>query len=149
MASHFKIAANAAFAIDVTEFYQDPLGGEYDPEYEWEGRGSVLPCLSGVQVQDMGVDMQDRKILIRDTDALKQAHVDALEAKYQVRDTMWYFTDGLNVFKVQFTRHPRGFRKWRNVKSFIRWLHMSPRPDAGSIVWWSYEIVLLVREVIS
>jgi hypothetical protein len=145
MASHFKFASDAAFTINVTEFYQDPLGGEYDDRYEWKKRGSINVCLSGVQVQDYGFDMQDRKILIRDTDAFKQAHVDALWAKYAAKNAEWYFTDGVNIFRVLFW----DFRVWRNVKSFVRWLHMSPRPDAGSIVWWSYEIILLVRGVVS
>jgi hypothetical protein len=147
LASHFKIAADAAFTTNVTEFYQDPVGGEYDPEYEWEGRGSVLPCLSGVQIQDFGVDMQDRKILIRDNDAMKQSHVDALDAKWPAKDGQWYFTDGIYVFKVQFQRSPRGWRKWLNTKLYFKGLQIS-QPPPERYVWYSYEIILLVRECI-
>lgn len=147
MASHFKIAANAAFTEDVTEFYQDPLGGEYNPRYEWKKRGSILSCLSGVQAQDFGLDMQDRKILIRDTDAMHQSHVDALQAKYEAKGVDWYFTDGAHVFKVRFW----DFQPVQNVKWLVKGLH---RVDPGDPIpadcdWWSYEIILLVREVVA
>ncbi len=144
MASHFKIAADAAFAIDVTEFYQDPVGGIYNSRYEWERRGSILPCLSGVQVQDFGFDMQDRKIFISDQYALKQSHVDALWAKCSQRNAEWYFTDGVHVFKVVFWKffyEPKGSLWFKGLQL--------AQPPADRYTWYSYEITLLVREVIS
>jgi hypothetical protein len=88
--------------------------------------------------------MQDRKIIIRDTDALKQSHVNALQAKYATVDTDWYFTDGVNVFKVRFW----DFRYWLNVKFWLQGLQIS-QPPPSKWVWYSYEITLLVREIIS
>ena len=144
MASHFKIAADAAFTVDVTEFYQDPVGGQYDSRYEWERRGSIHMCLSGVIVQDFGYDMQDRKILISDEYAMRQAQVDALWAKCVQRNREWYFTDGVHVFKVvfwRFTYDPHGSFWFQGLQ------HNQP-PD-NKWIWYSYEMTLLVREVVS
>lgn len=146
MASHFKFAADPGFTENVTEFYQDPfVYGEYNPYYQWERRGSVLSCLYQVQVQDFGFDMQDRKILIRDpSKALKQTHVDALWAKCQQKDAEWYFTDGVHVFKVRFWF----FDALPFQTLYGKGLQID-QPPPDRYVWYYYEIVLLVREVIS
>ncbi|MBN1253995.1 MAG: hypothetical protein JXA50_01810 [Deltaproteobacteria bacterium] len=146
MASHFKFASDPSFTADVTEFYQDPhVFGEYNPYYQWGRRGSIAPCLSGVQIQDMGFDMQDRKIIIRDpSKALKQTHVDALWAKCQQKNAEWYFTDGVHVFKVRF---------WYFDAPPFQSLYgkglQESQPPPDRYVWYSYEMILLVREVIS
>jgi hypothetical protein len=146
MASHFKLAQDFNFTVDVTEFYMDPLKGEYDPRHDWKRRGSILPCGSGVIYQDFGVDMQDRKILIRDTDAMKSSHVAAIDAKWMANQE-WYFTDGVHVFRVKiWDWHP-----WQNTGWLIKGLHaVGPGEEIPSDCdWWSYELILLVREAMS
>ena len=135
-------------ASDYTYFYQDPTHGEYDPEHGWEGRGSHIPTLSGVFHQDFGIDIKDCQILIRDEDAFTQAIKDAIQAKYQEKGAEWYFTDGVNVFKVVFSRQPRGFHAWRNMLMWGLGLQKSqPPPDRQ--VRYSYEILLHVLEMIA
>jgi len=147
MATHFKIAANAAFTDNCTEFYQDPVNGEYNPRYQWPRRGSILPCLSGVQIQDMGLDMQDRKILIRDNYALKQSHVDALQAKYEQKGAEWYFTDGVYTFRVVIW----DFQPTLNTRAWFKGLSLAEDgdPPADRYIWYNYEMTLLVRGVIT
>lgn len=134
-------------ASDCTWFYQDPTHGEYDPEHGWEGRGSHLPTLSGVFHQDFGVDVKDCKILIRDDNALTQPIKDALQAKYQAKGKQWHFTDGVNVFLVIFSRSPRGFRAWCNMRMWGLGLQVS-QPPPDRYVRYSYEILLHIVEVV-
>jgi len=146
--AHFKIAADQTFTTDVTVFTQDPVHGDYDPEYDWPGRGSHLQTLGDVVHQDFGVNAADRKIMIRDDDALTQAVKDALQAKYETAGAEWYFTDGVKVFRVRFSRNPRGFRAWRNMRLWGLGLQISQPPPAD-YVWYSYEMILWVIEEVT
>jgi hypothetical protein len=148
MAGHFKIAADTAFTTSVTTLDQDPTHGEYDPAYEWEARGSHLRTLGGMVHQDFGVNEADRVIMLRDEDALTQATYEALKTKYEAVDTDWYFTDGVQTFKVRFSRSPRGFRAWRNMRLWGLGLQLS-QPPPSSYIWYSYEIILRVIEEVT
>lgn len=99
------------------------------------GRGSVHKTIGGVVVQDFGVLDADRTISFSGVDALKQATVDALLTMYRSIGAEWHFTDGVDVFKVKFSRNPPGFRAWRNLK----YTHVA-------YPFYSYEINLIVLD---
>jgi len=96
-------------------FDQDPHYGTYTPATSGIDRGSVIKTLGGVIIQDFGVKVVDEIITFTDTDALTQSIVDALKTAYEVIDGEWYFTDGYECWRVQFSRNPRGFDSWRNL----------------------------------
>ncbi|CCK81196.1 hypothetical protein [Desulfobacula toluolica] len=96
-------------------FDQDPVFSEYNPAGSAQDRGSVIRTLGGVVIQDFGVSVQDGLISFSDTAALNQATVTALQSAYETIDGQWYFTDGYECWKVQFSRNPKGFRAWRNI----------------------------------
>lgn len=97
------------------KFDQDPHHGTYRPATAQADRGSVIKTFGGVIIQDLGVNVQDEVIAFSDTDALVQATVDLLRTTYAVVNGQWYFTDGYECWKVQFSRNPRGFDAWRNL----------------------------------
>lgn len=159
MAVHFCIYSTDAVdptdpttASDYTYFYKNPKYGDYDDDYERQGRGSHIKVLDGVYHQDFGVHEEDRKIFIRDGDnfpAIPKSIRDALQTKYKAIDTEWYFTpdNGMTVFLVIFSRKPRGFRTHKNMALYNEGLQAGT-PNSDVYNWYSYEILLLVKEVI-
>lgn len=138
-------------ATDFTYFDQDPMppgAGEYDSMYEWAARGSHIPTLGGRVDQDYGLNEKDRKILIRDTDALSDATVRALEKKFAARDTDWLFTDGMDVFRVRFSRVPLGLKCWKNIHLWQVGRSIS-NPPPPQYVRYSYEILLHVLDALA
>lgn len=115
-------------------FDQDPLhDAEYNPEGSAQDRGSVIRTLGGVVIQDFGVVVQDGVITFSDTAALAQATVTALQTAYETIDGQWYFMNGYECWKVQFSRNPKGFKSWRNLRYSYNNYHI-----------FSYEMRLLV-----
>ena len=96
-------------------FDQDPHHGIYEQATSSEDRGSILKTLGGAVIQDFGVFVVDEIIAFSDMDALTQSTITELIAAYVTVDEQWYFTDGYNCWKVQFSRKPRGFDSWRNL----------------------------------
>lgn len=142
-----------AAASNVTEWGLDPIEGEYDSEFEWEGRGSVTPTLGGVVIQDYGTSQQDRKLRVagRGLDAATRA---ALESKYLAPNTEYHFiarkSSGApaDVFKVQFRRVPRGFTAQLDAPTFAIGRMISEPAPAG-YERYRYELVLLVVEKVA
>ena len=130
-------------AVDVTFFDLDPDAGEYDPRFDWEARGSHQETLGGRVDQDFGFNIKDRKIRIAGDDMLEEMRV-PLEIKHHKVDQDWNFTDGLEVFRVRFSRKPRGFVATLNVELHERrGLDISDPPPLA-YVRYNYEIILLV-----
>ena len=94
---------------------QDPHHGVYEQSTSSEDRGSVITTLGGVVIQDFGVNVKDEVISFSDEMALTQATITALNSAYEIIDGQWYFTDGYECWKVQFSRVPRGFESWRSL----------------------------------
>ena len=103
-----------ALASDVTEWGLDPIDGQYDPQFEWDGRGTDVATLSGRVIQDYGLVEKDRKIRIAGHDLSAALKAD-IEAKFTTVDGQWNFTAraaagvASDVWTVQFRRVPRGF----------------------------------------
>jgi hypothetical protein len=135
-------------ASDYTYFYGNPRHGEYDPDYDWDGRGSHIQTLGSVVHQDFGVNDKDRKIRIRDDDAIPESIRDELQLKYEEEDTEWHFTDGLRVFRIVFSRRPRGFHAWLNMAKFDEGLQRG-LSDPDEYCWYSYEMLLHVIQVVA
>ena len=114
-------------------FDQDPLHAEYNPVGYTQDRGSVIRTLGGVVIQDFGVVESDGIISFSDETALSSSTISALQAAYETVDGQWYFTDGYECWKVQFSRNPKGFKSWRNLLFSYHGNHM-----------FSYEIQFLV-----
>ena len=130
-------------AVDATFFDLDVLnGGEYDPRYQWEPRGSSEPTLGGRNDQDYGFNIKDRKIRVTGKNMLEEARV-PLEIKHQKIDGTWNFTDGLEVWRVRFSRKPRGFVTKLNVSIYGDGMEISDPPPLA-FVRHEYEILLLV-----
>jgi hypothetical protein len=139
-----------AQALDATEWGLDPIEGEYDPEFEWNGRGSDVATLGGRVIQDYGLNELDRKIRVSGRDLNDTLRAE-LEMKYVEPNTEWYFTArkaegvGADVWKVRFRRVPRGFSALIDGPTFaIGRMYQEP-PDAG-YERYRYELVLLVVE---
>jgi hypothetical protein len=99
----------------IVKLDRDPMvTGKYDPHAGTTFRGSVIPTLGGVVVQDFGVQIQDQRIQISDEGALSLATVTAINVMYIVSDAQYYFTDGYDCYKVRFSR-PNGFVYRRNL----------------------------------
>ncbi len=95
-------------AVDTTSWDFDVWGqGEYDPRFEWEGRGANILTFGGRVDQFYGFNLKDRKIRIAGID-LTEAIRKALQLKYET-DSEWNFTDGIDVFRVRFSIKPSGF----------------------------------------
>jgi hypothetical protein len=145
--------ADPARAADATEWGLDPLEGEYDPEFEWNGRGADIPTLGGLVIQDYGVIEKDRKIRVAGRD-LNGALRSALESKYLVANGEWHFTArraaniAADVWKVRFRRVPRGFSAVLDGPTFAVGRMYQEPPDPG-YERYRYELVLLVLEKIS
>ena len=116
-------------------FDQDPLFGRYEYGQLSKDRGSIIKTFGGAVIQDFGVKIIGETITLSDSNALSQQTVSDLEACYNVVDGKWYFTDGYNCWKVQFSRDPRGFYATRNLLFAAHSVHI-----------FSYTIVLLVLE---
>ncbi len=129
-------------ATDATFFVLDPDAGEYDPRFEWEARGSNQQTLGGRVDQDFGFNIKDRKIRIAGEDMLEEVRV-PLEIKHQAVNQDFNFTDGLEVFRVRFSRKPRGFIATLIVDLYKRGIVISDPPPLA-YVRHSYEIILLV-----
>lgn len=96
-------------------FDRDPIAtGDYNPHAGTTVRGSVIPTLGGVIVQDFGPQIQDQRITIQDEAAFSQNTIDDLIAAFELASREWYFTDGYDCWKVQFSR-PDGFVYRRNL----------------------------------
>lgn len=114
-------------------FDQDPFYGSYDPDGGDNDRGIVIRTMGGVVVQDFGVVSGDGIITLSDTNALKSDTVTALKTAYQIVDGQFYFTDGYECWKVQFSRNPKGLKTFRNIHAAYY-----------DITLFSYEIMFLV-----
>ncbi|MFA5394417.1 MAG: hypothetical protein WC346_00175 [Methanogenium sp.] len=114
---------------------RDPIyTGSYDPHAGTTMRGSIIPTLGGVVIQDFGVMEQDQRITISDEAAISKTTVDELVALYEVSSAEYYFTDGYDCFKIQFAR-PDGLAYKRNlVSSFY------------GVARFDYTINLVVKE---
>lgn len=143
-----------AQAADATYFDLDPEAGEYDPRFEWQARGAHVATLGGRIDQDYGFNVKDRKIRLKGDDMLEAVRK-PLETKHQKVDADWNFTDGLEVFKVRFSRQPRGFFATVNVPLYAGGVGLSDLspwakpsgfgdPPPPAYVRYSYEILLLV-----
>jgi hypothetical protein len=96
-------------------FDRDPIAtGSYNPHAGSTVRGSVIPTLGGVVIQDFGVQIQDQRIAISDEAAMTKTTIDALIALYQTTSGSYYFTDGYSCWEVQFAR-PDGLVYRRNL----------------------------------
>lgn len=129
-------------ATDATFFDLDTKKGAWDPRFEWEARGANTPTLGGRIDQDYGFNIKDRKIKIGGEDMLEEVRV-PLEIKHQKKDQDWNFTDGLEVFRVRFSRKPRGFITTLDAELFGQGLEISDPPPLA-YVRYKYEILLLV-----
>lgn len=98
-------------------FDRDPMiTGSYNPSAGSIMRGSVIPTLGGVVVQDFGYNIQDQRIIISDVSAMSETTIEALLALYEVSSGEYYFTDGYDCFLVKFAR-PNGFSYKRDLVS--------------------------------
>ncbi len=131
-----------ALASDATFFDLDAEAGSYDPRFEWQPRGSHTPTLGGRIDQDYGFNIKDRKIKITGEDMLEEVRV-PLEIKHQKKDSEWNFTDGLEVFRVRFSRQPRGFVTSLKTDIYSQGQKISDPPPLA-YVRYNYEILLLV-----
>jgi hypothetical protein len=142
-----------AEADDVTEWGLDPIEGEYDSEFEWDGRGADIPTLGGRIIQDWGISEKDRKIRVAGRD-LNSTLRDELETKYLGVDQEWFFTArkaagvDADVWRVQFRRVPRGFSAVLDGPTFAVGRMYQEPPDPG-YERYRYELVLLVVEKVA
>jgi hypothetical protein len=97
-------------------------------------RGSVIPTLGGVVVQDFGVQIQDQRITFSDEAALSEITKEALKTLYEVSSGEYYFTDGYDCWLVQFAR-PNGFIYRRNLVSSFH-----------NVARFDYTINLIVKD---
>ena len=107
--------ALAVAPITLIAFDEDPDNGNYTPVSNTADRGSVWKTLGGNVIQDFGIIESDGLISFSGTDSLSSAIVTALQTAYAVIDGQWYFTDGFECWKIQFSRQPAGFQFWRNI----------------------------------
>jgi hypothetical protein len=114
---------------------RDPIAtGNYDDHAGTTMRGSVIPTLGGVVIQDFGYQIQDQRISLSDEAALTIETVNALRAIYEISSGEYYFTDGYDCWLVQFSR-PNGFVYRRNlISSFYE------------VARFDYEINLVVKD---
>jgi len=119
---------------DLVVLDQDPIYGEYDEQAGSEGRGSVHQTFGGVVVQDFGAVNGDGRIRISDRDAISDATVLALRELHDTAGGEYYFTDGMDIYKVKFAR-PDGFKAWKNLLF-----------AAKGYTVYSYELNLIITE---
>jgi hypothetical protein len=139
---------NPTLATNVTEWALDPVEGEYDPTFEWEGRGADIATLGGRIIQDYGLNEKDRKIRLAGRD-LTPALRAALQTKYAAVNQQYHFTarpaqgQASDVWKVQFRRVPLGFSAILDAPMFaVGRMYAEPAPDGYER--YRYEMVLLV-----
>ncbi len=134
---------NPDLAADKTSWGPDPISGEYDPTFEWEGRGSHVSTLKGRKHQDSGQNLKDRRIMITGTDFTNDLK-NQLQTKYDAIDTEYHFTDGLGeVFLVRFSRVPRGWAAILNMPLYAKGI-LIENPPPEKYRRYSYEIMLWV-----
>lgn len=142
-----------AEASNVTEWGLDPIEGEYDSTFEWEGRGADIATLGGRIIQDYGLNEKDRKIRIAGRD-LTPALRTALQSKYVAVDQEYHFTarpaedQAGDVWKVQFRRIPMGFSAVLDGPMFAVGRMYQEPPPAG-YERYRYEVVLLSVEKVA
>ncbi len=130
-------------ATGLTRWGPDPLRGEYDPRAMQDGRGSHVATLKGRKHQDSGVNIEDRRIMIAGSDMGNDLREDIL-AKYEVTDAEFNFTDGLGeVFRVKFSRRPRGFNAVINMPLFATGI-MIQNPPPEKYRRYTYEVQLWI-----
>lgn len=101
--------------VSIVRFDRDPIAtGSYDDHAGSVMRGSVIPTLGGVVVQDFGVMIQDQRISFSDEAAISEITKEALKTLFEVSSGEYYFTDGYDCWKVKFAR-PNGFVYKRNL----------------------------------
>ena len=143
-----------AAAADATFFDLDPEAGGYDPRFDWEARGAHVATLGGRVDHDYGFNVKDRKIQLKGENMIEAVRR-PLDIKHQKKDSEWNFTDGLEVFRVRFSRKPRGFFATLNVQLYAQGVGLSDAPPSlqsggfgdpppPAYVRYSYEILLLV-----
>ena len=114
---------------------RDPIAtGKYDDHAGTTVRGSGIPTLGGVVVQDFGLQIMDQRISFSDEAALTKTTIDALRAAYETSSGEYYFTDGYDCWKVQFVR-PNGFVYRRNLISSFH-----------NVARFDYEINFVVKD---
>jgi hypothetical protein len=135
-------------AGNVTQWGVDPEDGEYDPEFEFAGRGANVATLGGRVLQDYGQVEVDRKIRIAGQD-LSLALKNAIAAKYATVDGQFNFTArraanvASDVWRVQFQRVPRGFSAVLRAAMYqVGRMYAEPAHD--DYERYEYEIILLV-----
>ena len=142
-----------ALASNVTEWGVDPVEGEYDSTFEWEGRGADIPTLGGRIIQDYGLNEKDRKIRIAGRD-LTPALRTALQTKYAAVNQQYHFTarpaagQASDVFRVHFRRSPMGFSAVLDATMFAIGRMYEEPPPAG-YERYRYDIVLLVVQKVA
>ena len=93
----------------------DPIvNGKYEPNAGTVVRGSVIPTLGGVVVQDFGVFHEDERIEFTGDDALTSEVAEALQTLYEASSAEYYFSDGYDCWLVHFAR-PDGYWYKRNL----------------------------------
>jgi hypothetical protein len=139
--------ADPAAATGVVSWELNAVESEYDPAYEWDGRGADIATFGGRVIQDYGQVEADRKIRVAGIH-LDPDTVAALEAKYTAADE-YHFTArkvaavAETVWKVRFRRVPRGFTATLDAPTFqIGRAFSEPAPVGYER--YSYEMVLLV-----
>jgi len=130
-------------ATGLTRWGPDPIDGEYDPTFEWQGRGSHVITLFGRKHQDSGQNITDRRIMIAGSDFTLDLR-DQIQSKYEALDTEFNFTDGEgDVFRVRFSRRPRGYHAVLNMGIFAKGI-LIENPPPAKYRRYSYEIMLWI-----
>jgi len=138
--------ADPAEAADKIEWQADTLESEYDPAFDWNGRGADVVTLGGHVIHDYGTLEADRKI--RCAGFIDPAEAAALEAAY-LAGGEYHFTArkqlgvAADVWKVRFRRVPRGFTAVLDTPVFAIGRAIS-EPVREGYEQYRYEVVLLV-----
>lgn len=116
-------------------FDRDPIAtGNYDPHAGSLMRGSVIPVLDGVVIQNFGYNIEDQRINISDEAALTLTTINAIKTLYTgTPTTARYFTDGYDCYKVVFSL-PDGFVYRRNL--LTSW---------AGIARYDYELIFVLQ----
>lgn len=102
------------------------------------GRGSVIQTLGGVVIQDFGVVVSDGHVVFSDTDVeISASIITDLKALHDAVAGEYYFTNGINVWKVQFAR-PNGFIYRKNLLWAVR---------GESIYSYSFDLIIIEKTI--
>ncbi len=115
-------AAASPAPATLVVFPRDPImgDGEFDESPGDTGRGSRHRTLGGMVVQDFGTVTGDGAIYIADKKVLvENGFIADMRWLHDTVDGEYYFTEGVRVWKVRFTR-PNGFKYWRHLLFKIR-----------------------------